>query len=131
MAVVLNWFDDAQTVLLFKFYDPWTWQEFQQANMRAAQLATQSHHTVHAIFDVRDASILSVSLFPFFSVAKQTVTATNQGITFICGALDSQSILHRLAASIMQTIPAMKGRITFVDTPVEALQNIAETSATV
>jgi len=130
MAVELSWFDDKHTVLLFKFRDPWTWQEFQRANAAGARSAAKSHHTVHAIFDVREASLLSGRLFPFFTAAQETVDAPNQGVTMIFRDTESQSLIERLAASIIRTVPGMKDRLLLVSSFAELEQYLMEIATT-
>lgn len=124
MPVEVTWLDEADHIILFKFVDRWTWDEFFTADGLAAEMAAQADAIADAIFDFSDAPVVPESaLTSALNAARRSARSKNQGISVAIH-------VNRMLAVFLRAIETLApGNVTGAENLEAALERIAQERA--
>ena len=94
MPIDVNWDDDAQTVIRYEFWSPWTWNEYRQAIDRAWELAGSVSHPTDTITDMSASRLLPEGLFRNVKQSVVEIPESTQTVVLVGGGLFVETMLN-------------------------------------
>jgi hypothetical protein len=128
MGVTVDWYDERQTIVLYKFVGKWGWEEFHQCWNWVNDQMNQTAHPVSVLMDLSASNHVPADALVHMRSVSQQVNKHYSGATAFVGtgALGKvyYSLMSRLSPQMVE-----KFRLFFVDTIEEAIQKLDEFSS--
>lgn len=126
MTVTVDWYDPEETILLYTYTDPWTWEECVTAIQAGRDMMRSKSHDVPLLHDMLASSKLPSSvLSKTVSVIK--TRPENTGLTVF---VTSGTLQQRLFDVLTRIIPQLARHYIMVTTIAEAEAAIRESRGT-
>lgn len=115
MSISIRWYDNKRTIILYTFYDGWTWQDFAEAGKTGNRLMDRVQHGVILLYDLRD-----MAHFPpnIFSEAYQALNLPKHPLlqaTIVVSVPESFKPIHQLLRRIIPDDVYKRWGLHFVD----------------
>ncbi len=122
MGVELSWYNDEETILLFRFQSPWKWDEFFAADTESDRLVADKNYLVDTIFDFTEASTVPrQALSNFIHAARRSGDNPHHGTTVVFGFGRFARVMTDMVKNLIQS-----EHIQFANDMEHALEIIAQ-----
>ena len=85
MPVTLSWFDDQQTILLFKFEGEWTWEEFYKLDEPTWDLIACANYRIDILMDWSQIKRFPLGMMNALHRSGEDVTPKDEGMVVSIG----------------------------------------------
>lgn len=111
MAVTVQWLDDAEDILHYRFQDPWNWTDYERALYEGREMMAQKEHYVCIINDLRNAISAPDS---FISKARQYI-ANRPSNTGLAVFMVDTRFLSVMIDVLTRSLPGLQDKYVLVD----------------
>lgn len=116
MSINAEWDNDDQTVVRIEVHDPWTIEEYTEANARSWSLLETVEHTVHLILDFTHAYSFPKDLLSGAKITNSQIHP-RQGLVI---AVKISPYLHAIMKAAIRAFPRLGHNLFFAQTVQDA-----------
>ena len=118
MSIVLNWFDEKNTVLLYTFEGSWTWEEFHELDDPVWELVATVGYRIDLIIDWTRSAGFPLGIMSSMHRAGENVIPQTDGLTISIGG---PYLIKIMLGIFRRTYPKAAGAYRLVDSLDEAI----------
>ncbi|MBN1966346.1 MAG: hypothetical protein JW910_16980 [Anaerolineae bacterium] len=116
MPITIDWYDDTQTILHYRFETPWTWGEYRAAIDAAWELAQSVDHPTDTITDMRHSRVVPDRLFQNIRQSMVEIPDTTQTVVLV----GTNRFVEALLGIMRRLYPQQMGKFFSTETVEEA-----------
>lgn len=122
MSISVQWLNDDQNVIHFKYEGNWDWEEFYETLIQADQMRHSVEHLVHHIYDMNHSDPLPSGALSQFSILRKR-DFSNLGISILVSPNGFYSAFYQLMERLY---PGIGTKFSIVSMLEEALKKLEQ-----